>query len=889
MSKHDSDQPGLQLKWRRRANRVESIKQRVVRVALIPSVALILLWVAAAAYLGGTGFYDQQVASSVRQVSIPAVTGLASVEKERQLSMAYLAAPSVDLQPLLAQQKQSDQGLSAMQAAAGSALVNAPAAITNQFATLTGFINQLPNIRGRIDAGVASRDEVFTFYGNLLDAATNLFATQARIVPDASSIPGAIAATNAFHISDLMSRASSMISGAIASGTLDQADYLQFTSLVGAYHALLSTTEQDLRAPVEATYQQLIRSSNWQELVAAENALIQRGTWSGGIPADLGITAQSWQDLTNSVFGTLTTMTVDQADEVSQDTLDDGNNQLLELVIALVVALLVVIGSIWWARRQSSVLVDNALVTRLGKLRADALELVGAQLPDMVRRLRAGEMVDSAVQFADPLHVEGDEIDEVATAIRAALREAVSAAAGEAQARNALNTVFRGIARRNQLPLYNLLSLLDTLEQAEQDSTALDRLYRLDHEATRARRNSENLIILSGGDLGQHLPGPVRMRDVLRSAISETHEYQRVKLKGSVPEVGISSDAATGLIHLIAELLENAARFSPPGYEVLVRSMPAKAGMIVEVEDRGLGMPEELRERVNTMLADPPEVDVMAIGDGSQLGFWVIASLVKRFGFKVALRESDYGGILAIVRVPNRQVVADPNPDLNDEQHPGARYRIPLPATQSRGEEHARHRVPEREKTALLPRITAPLATIDAEEIDSMLRARRSAGMSDWAQPMTEPPASADLPTTTERPQRRRMTASPQPPTQPDAVTPTHPATPERGGFDQRELVRRPAPEPELVEDVEQTHAWPTALVAQQQETAERQDGRTALRRPLPQRSPGDHLNPRLTRDSGGAGPGMPDDDTSAAGREIGAGLSAFQQGSEAGRLADDS
>jgi signal transduction histidine kinase len=895
VSKHDSDQPGLQIKWRRRANRVESIKNRVVRVALIPSVALILLWVVAAAYLGGTGFYDQQVASSVRVVSIPAVTGLASIEKERQLSMAYLAAPSVALQPLLAQQKQSDQGLSALQAVAGGALGQAPGPIKTQFATLTGFINQLPNIRGRIDAGVASRDEVFTFYGDLLDAATGLFAIQARVVPDASAIPGAVAAANVFHISDLMSRASSVISGAIASGSLDQANYLQFTSLVGAYHALLSTTEQDLRPPVQASYQQLIKSASWQQLVATENELTEHGTWAHGVPSDLGITAASWQNLTNSVFSALTSITLAQADQVSQQALNDGNNQLLQLAIALVIALLVVIGSIWWARRQSSVLVDNALVTRLGKLRADALDLVGSRLPDMIRRLRAGEPVDTEAQLARPHDEEGDEIDQVATAIRSALRAAVSAAAGEAQARNALNTVFRGIARRNQLPLYNLLSLLDTLEQAEQDSAALERLYRLDHEATRARRNSENLIILSGGDLGQHLPGPVRMRDVLRSAISETHEYQRVKLKGSVPDVGVSSDAATGLIHLIAELLENAARFSPPGYEVLIRSMPAKAGMIVEVEDRGLGMPDELKERVNTMLAEPPEVDVMAIGDGSQLGFWVIASLVKRFGFKVALRESDYGGVLAIVRVPNQHVVVDPNADLDTERRNGARERLPESgARMLRGGHRARHRVPERESTASLPRITAPaVATIDDDAIDSPLRLRLPTGSSDWAEQGTAVSPSAEASTAAQRTQRWQLHPVPQPPAQPDNAAPATAETVETsasgGEFDQFGPARRPGAE-RGSELVEEAHAWPTAEMPEEQATAEQREVRTIVRRPLPQRSPGDHLNPRLAHDSDGGEPGVfDDDDANAAGREIGAGLSAFQQGSEAGRLADDS
>ncbi len=840
VTKHDSDQSRRRLPWRR-ANRPESIKTRVIRVALIPSVALILLWLAAALYLGGTGFYDQQVASSVRSVSIPAVTGLASVEKERQLSMAYLAAPHVDLQPLLTQQKLSDQGLSAMQTAAGPVLARAPQSIVDRMGALTKYLAQLPNIRGRIDAGVATTAEVSTFYNGLLDAATDLFGTQARVVPDATVVPGAIAGTNVFHIGDLMSRAGSLISGAIAAGRLDQADYLQFTSLVGAYHALLDNTDSDLRPDVQNQYQQLSASAAWQQLVAAEHSLIEHGPWTNGVPA--GITAASWQGTTNTVSAALTDMTITQADQVSAQALADGNTQLLQLGIALVVALLVVIGSIWWARRQSSVLVDNALVTRLAKLRMDAQDLVGARLPEIVRRLRSGEAVDTEEQLPELHYGQGDEIEQVATAISAALREAVTAAAGEAQARNALNTVFRGIARRNQLPLYNLLSLLDTLEQSEQDSVALERLYRLDHEATRARRNSENLIILSGGELGHHLPGPVRMRDVLRSAISETHEYQRVKLKGVVPDIAITSDAVTGLIHLIAELLENAARFSPPSYEVLVRSMPAQAGVIVEVEDRGLGIPTDRRERVNTMLADPPEVDVMAIGDGSQLGFWVIASLVKRFGFKVALRESDYGGILAIIRVPNQLVVTDNLPEAprngtngfhqgmdvyRSLEARGTRERAALERQREQREVREVREVTDEETTLVIPRITVTTAEADHDQdhghANDTGRTRRAASSGHWF------------------------------------VDPPEPAVTQISGDDLR--------------------AWPSSQTAAAEEPTRRS--------PLPQRSPGDHLNPRLVYEA--VEEDMPGEDGPAdAARDLGTALSAFQQGSEAGRLAGDS
>jgi signal transduction histidine kinase len=821
VSKHEpgvpTDRPKKFLR-RRRADKTDSIKKRVIRVALIPSIALILLWVAAAAYLGGTAFYNQQVAKSVREVSIPAVTGLGSIEKERQLSISYLAQPTGTLQPLLAQQKISDQGMGAMKEAAGPALAHAPDSITSRMAKLTGYLDKLPNIRGRIDASAASPDEVATFYDGLLDAATDLFGTQARVVPDAAVVPGAIAAANVFHISDLMSRSSSQMSGALASGNLSRDQYLEYTRLVGSYHALLDTTASDLRPQVQAQYKALTDSESWRNLVTVENALIEKGPWSGGAATSgVPINLADWQNLTNSVSAALTQITITQADQVSAQALSDGNSQLWQLGIALAIALLVVIGSIWLARRQSAVLVDSALTTRLGKLRADAQDLVTNRLPEIVGRLRNGKPVDTEKELPELHYGESDEIGQVAHSISTALREAVTAAAGEAQARNALNTLFRGIARRNQLPLYNLLNLLDTLEQAEQDSASLERLYRLDHEATRARRNSENLIILSGGDIGQHLPGPVRMRDVLRSAISETHEYKRVKLKGSVPDTWISSDAATGLIHLVAELLENAARFSPPSYEVLVKCLPAQAGMIIEVEDRGLGIPAARREQLNEMLSAPPDVDVMAIGDGSQLGFWVIASLVRRFGFKVALRESDYGGTLAIVRVPSRLVISDPEASSAPQSTSnGVVYG-------SDGSVHAS------EPAA----VAAPVAVLDG---------------------------------------RRRFAADDDPPTLPRIPIPNftralvNPAD-ELGGPGTDRPVHGHLP-------AEGPRANNGAATTPQQQNPR-------VRPPLPERSPGEHLNPRLTDETDSS------DSTESAPWDGGASLSAFQQGSEAGRRAD--
>ncbi len=866
MTKHASDQP--RSRWKLlRPNQVVSIKRRVIRVALIPDTALILLWVLAFLYLGGTGFYDQKVASSVREVSIPAVTGLSSVETESQLSQAYLANRQSGLQRLLSQQKQTDRGLSAMRAAAGDALAHAPQSIVTRMDTLVGYIDQLPDVRGRVDAGIATTSEVATFYGQLLDAATDLFGDQARVVPDASVVPGAIAATAVFHITDLAARAGSLISGALAAGRLDEADYLEFANLVGAYHALLSTTAPDLRPDVQISYRTLTGTAAWRGLVAAEDAIIVRGPWSGGVPPDLPVTAVSWQSLTGRVNTALTDMTITQADQVSAQALSDGNHQLIELGIVLAAALVVVVGSIWWARRQSTQLVDSALVTRLGHLRQDAQDLVGTQLPAIVERLRAGEAVDIEDELGklrygagngDGEAIEGDEIDQVAVAINDVLRQAATSAAGEAQSRNAFRVAFQGIARRNLRPLSQLLALLDKLEHSEQDPESLKRLYDLDHEATRARRGAENLIILSGGSLHQHLPGPIRILAILRSAISETSDYRRVKLT-AVPDVAIARDAVKVVIHLLAELLDNAATFSR-SHEVRVSSRQVPSGIIIEVDDCGVGINPERMQQVNEMLANPPEEDVTAIGDGSQLGFWVIASLIRRFRFRVQLQDSPYGGVQAVVLVPNKLLAGTSAlPDGAAIKgvggaHWGARA---LPAA-APSDLHEPPTDADPEATSQMPPIDTPEAAAVGSPTAADALPRRQPGIQTGRNPHgsttqagpASPIALADGGTSGRNwpPAESQRRDPAHAPSGPDVVAPSG------------------------------TPRWPTAHEANEQASG--------TLPALPRRSPGTQLHDSLREQPAGEQRIGSERDASGSMAPVGSQLSAFQRGSVAGRSA---
>lgn len=647
-----------------------SIRTRLTGAVLIPSVALLVMWVSGSSYLIFDGYYLREVAAGVRAVSIPAVNALASAQKERQLGMVYLGKPATGLTTELRMvQQQTDEALGVMKAALPPVVSNAPPAVVDRINQLNSLLEELPRIRTRIESSGIDKAQVYAFYNRLLDSAARLFDTQARIVPDVTSTQGGIGATAIFRSGDRMSRAGSLMAGAIATGSLPAADHLEFTNLVSAYHSELESAIPFARQEVQDSYRQLRDSDSWKRLTEVENSLISNGPWVArtgrGSQGAVGISEEEWQRLTVGVADQLTKLTTQQADLVSGRALQDGGDSLTNALIGSLIALILAVIAIMVALKVSRKLVDRALVVRLDSLRRDALELAHERLPDIVRRLRKGEPVDVSVEVPD-LDYGRDEIGQVARAFNAAQLTAVAAAVQEAQAREGVNNVFLGIAHRNQALVHRQLKILDRMERHEEDPEQIEGLFQLDHLATRARRNAENLIILGGEQPGRRWRKPIRLVDVLRAAISETEHYARVRLQ-RIPDAAVIGSAVADTIHLVAELVDNATSFSPPRSQVQVHGSIAAKGVVVEVEDHGLGMSEEDRDRANAMLADPPEFDAMALKGDSRLGLFVVARLALRLGVRVELRDSPYGGTRAVILVPNEILASDVRTQLSED------------------------------------------------------------------------------------------------------------------------------------------------------------------------------------------------------------------------------
>ena len=234
-----------------------------------------------------------------------------------------------------------------------------------------------------------------------------------------------------------------------------------------------------------------------------------------------------------------------------------------------------------------SVRIGRGLIRDLSQLRKEAHEVSGVRLPSVMRRLAAGEQVDVETE-APRLEYGKDEIGQVGQALNTLQCAAVEAAVQQADLRRGVSEVFVNLARRNQVLLHRQLTLLDTMERRTEDTDELADLFRLDHLTTRMRRHAEGLVILSGAAPSRQWRKPVQLMDVVRAAVAEVEDYERIEVC-RLPRVGVGGPAVADLTHLVAELLENATVFSPPHTAVQVHGERVANGFTLEIHDRGLG------------------------------------------------------------------------------------------------------------------------------------------------------------------------------------------------------------------------------------------------------------------------------------------------------------
>ncbi|MFV2109700.1 nitrate- and nitrite sensing domain-containing protein [Micromonospora sp. LOL_015] len=342
-------------------------------------------------------------------------------------------------------------------------------------------------------------------------------------------------------------------------------------------------------------------------------------------------------------------------DVVNEATIlrNDVQQQLLvETILLLVVLLLAIL---------FAALVARAMARSLRELRQGALAVAQHGLPHAVARLRDPQVsaqsspMQLANQIAEPLPVRSkDEFGQVTEAFNAVHLEAVKTAAEQAALRSSVSTMFVNLARRSQILVDRLIGHLDRLERGEEDPDRLGELFQLDHLATRMRRNDENLLVLAGADSTRVQREPAALIDVLRAAQSEVEHYTRIEFGMVDRDIEVAAQSVNDLVHLVAELFDNATAFSPPDSQVMVEARRVGDRAVLYVEDRGIGVSADQLRELNDRLANPPMVDVAV---SRMMGLVVVARLAKRHGVKVELRPAADRGTVADVTLPTSVLI----------------------------------------------------------------------------------------------------------------------------------------------------------------------------------------------------------------------------------------
>jgi len=660
--------------WQLRNWRVRS---RLLALVIIPTITAIVL-----------GGYRVQAArdtaanfAGVHQLAVLGsdVTSLVqSTEDERDLTAGFLAAQqsgdAAQASSLSSQlQRQypvTDARLATVRQLAGQIGSAFPAVARNDLTTALSRVSALSALRGL----VKSKIDPLAMTENYSGVITTLLAFDNDIAVGSSNAQLAqsvSALDSVVQVEDQASEERAILYSALFQGQFEPNALTNLTAAQSSETsdlAAFQATAANLFAFVPASAgspagfsSTLTQAQQFSDVVQGPGidgaeAIEQNTILAGGAGAQLAGgagNAQTWfSDMSSkladirSFDGSQLTAITAQANSLEQAAM--GSERLTAIVVLLLLLLVLV----------ATIAVAQSMIRPLRRLRTDALDVANHRLPDMVRRLsESDEESAQSVQIA-PIGVDSiDEIGEVARAFDQVHGEAVRLAAEEAMLRANLNAMFVNLSRRSQTLIERQLGIIETLEQSEQDASRLSSLFRLDHLATRMRRNSENLLVLAGHEAPRKWTQPVVLVDVLRAAISEIEQYDRITLNVQAQLV-IAGRAASDVVHLVAELVENATTFSRRDTQVLVTGqLLSSGGVLIDVTDEGLGIPEHELAYANWRLDNPPVIDVAV---SRRMGLFVVGRLAARHGIKVRLRRAPSGGLSALIWVPESVAETEP-------------------------------------------------------------------------------------------------------------------------------------------------------------------------------------------------------------------------------------
>ncbi|MEV5497399.1 nitrate- and nitrite sensing domain-containing protein [Nonomuraea fuscirosea] len=645
------------------------VRARLVALILVPTAAAVLLGgVQVLSSTAAAGDYARTNQFARLSAELGGLTHLVSGERARTSWYIARNRPADGLAEVKAQMDQVDLEARQVRGIAQQLLADATGRTADQLESLLNRLNDLTSLREQaLEASLLPGPAVelyTTVVNDLLSVHNELVqgSVDDELFRQTRMLDGLARAKES------LSYQQALVTVVLAEGAFDQEQLKRF---LGEQSKELNERRgfaAEATADERRFFDESVNGRSADRMLFLRELVLIRATRGlplRGLDQSKPDDAKEWFDAVNIVVDSMRQVEERQAEGIVQrsEALSADERQQAIVTAVAVLALLVIVLLITTG-------VARSLVRPLRRLRGEALEIAGKRLPDFVQHLR--ESRDGVVTAeVPPIGVfSKDEVGEVARAFDEVHREAVRLAGDEAKLRSNVNAMFVNLSRRSQTLVERQLTLIEKLERGERDDTRLGDLFKLDHLATRMRRNSENLLVLAGQEAARKWSEPVELMDIVRAALGEVESYDRVSIQVE-SDVAIAGQAVTDVVHLLAELVENAVSFSSRDTKVVISSSRIDGGsLMLSVTDQGIGMSQEELSETNWRLANPPVVDVSV---SRRMGLFVVGRLALRHQIRVQLRRQDIGGLTAMVLVPPRLLTAVPGPV------PGAGQRLQAP------------------------------------------------------------------------------------------------------------------------------------------------------------------------------------------------------------------
>ncbi|WP_157436010.1 sensor histidine kinase [Actinospica robiniae] len=622
------------------------LRKRLVLLVLVPLVAGVALASARVAS-EATTIRSENDLTGQSQVAVTMAGLIYAVEDERDAVEVYLTdgGQSTDMAALTRAEAQTQahaaEFASVQQRYAG-ALAAMPAADQSLQEHAVARLGDLPTLRASVTVLGASRP-IYQAYNTIVSDLLNFSGQLATDTTDHTLANSVTTLALVEQLGEQTAQERGYLVGILGGGGQLLSQEEDLVQAQAQYNSTLANLDAQAPGDIVGLYQAQVSGN---ETGAADSTVQQ------AIDAALQDFPISEVDTTTTEAVTQVTAKIDQIRAIEEVVAQDITGRTATLLSAakrdMYLNLGIIVAVLLFAF-VSTVVIARSIAHPLRVLRTAALDIAGVRLPAVIERLRDPRQAETPIEV-EPIAIDSrDEIGSVARAFDGVHHAAVRLASEQALLRASVNAVFTNLSRRSQTLVERQLQLIDDLESGEREPARLSQLFRLDHLATRMRRNNENLLVLAGEETARRWTEAVRLVDVARAAAAEVEQYERIIL-GEMPRVGIVGKAAPDVAHLVAELLENATAFSAPRTKVWIAGrMADDSGIVLRIEDAGLGMKREELDEANERMNNPPVVDVSV---ARRMGLYVVGRLAARYGIEVRLGESQAGGVAALIHLP---------------------------------------------------------------------------------------------------------------------------------------------------------------------------------------------------------------------------------------------